>query len=236
MSFLEGFFQQGQIAQGSPAERLVLGLLVAFIVGQLNAWFYKWTHHGLSYSRSFTQALILISMVAALSMSLIVTSVIAALGLLGGLAIIRFRTVVRDARDTAYVFICLVCGMAAGFGYYAAALIGSAAANLVALYLHKTEFGAWRALDSLLQFQVAASAMRSGAFEAVLARFCRQHAVISVDELPGARPEGEPACQCAYRVRLRNPEQGPDLVAALKKEFRIDAVHLLVEQEHEETA
>ena len=45
---------------------------------------------------------------------------------------------------------------------------------------------------------------------------------------------GDPVCQCGYKVRLRDRERGPDLVSALKGSFRIDAVHLLVEQENED--
>ena len=124
--------------------------------------------------------------------------------------------------------------MAAGFGFYGTAVIGSVLANSVAAYLHLTSFGAWHAPDSLLRFQIAASGLRSAAFEAILSRYCRRYSVISVDESPG--PQGEAACQCAYKLRLRDSEQGPDLVAALKDQFRIDSVHLLVEQEYEEVA
>lgn len=236
MDVLNALFQFNPVMQGDPAQRLLLALLIAFVVGQLNAWCYKWTHRGVSYSRSFTQALILISVISALSMFMVVTNVVVAFGLLGGMAIIRFRTVVRDARDTAYVLMCLICGMAAGFGYYGAALMGSVVSNLVAVYLHKTNFGAWHAVDSSLQFQVDASVIDTAALETVLSRFCRRHSVISVDDVPAAGPDGQSVCHCSYRVRLRDPLEGPDLVAALKKAFNTDAVHLLIEQEHEEVA
>jgi len=179
---------------------------------------------------------VLIAIISAMSMSLVASNSLVAVGLLGGLAIIRFRTVVRDARDTAYVFLCLICGMAAGFEFYATAVIGAIVANLAAVYMHVTAFGAWHAPDSLLRFQIEASALSSGAFDTLLGRFCRRHSVISVDESQVRDPSGEPRCQCAYKVRLRDPEQGPNLVAALKEAFRIDAIHLLVEQEYEEVA
>jgi uncharacterized membrane protein YhiD involved in acid resistance len=234
MDVVQTLFQPIQATQSGVDEPLLLGLLVAFIVGQLNAWCYRWTHRGVSYSRTFTQALVLISITAALSMSLVTSSVVAAFGLLGGLAIIRFRTIIRDARDTSYVFFSLICGMAAGFGYYGTAVIGSIVVNLIAFYLHTTGFGAWHAKDSMLRFEIEAPALKSTAFEAVLSRFCRRHSVVSVDESTLGDPGREPMCQCSYKVRLRDPEQGPDLVSALKSTLQIEAVHLLVEQEHEE--
>lgn len=236
MDALNELFHPVQAVQSQWAERLILALLVAFIVGQLNAWCYKWTHRGISYSRTFTQALILIAIVAALSMSLVAFNALIAVGLLGGLAIIRFRTVVRDARDTAYVFLCLICGMAAGFGFHGTAIVGAVAANLVAVYLHATAFGAWHARDNLLRFQIEASTLDSAALATLLSRFCRRYSVISVDESPTPGQNGEPLCQCAYKIRLRDPERGPDLVSALKDMFRIDAIHLLIEQQYEEVA
>ncbi|MEE9297354.1 MAG: MgtC/SapB family protein [Phycisphaerae bacterium] len=236
MNWLNELFQPTPVRPDQMVERLVLTLLVAFIIGQFNAWCYKWTHRGVSYSRTFTQALVLIAIVAAMSMSLVASNALIAVGLLGGLAIIRFRTVVRDSRDTAYVFLCLICGMAAGFGLYATAVIGAVAANLAAIYMHVTAFGAWYGGEGLLRFRIPASALSSGAFEEQLSRFCRRHSVISVDETPAAQPGAEPMCQCAYKVRLRDPQRGPELVAVLKDVLQVDAIHLLVEQEHEEVA
>lgn len=215
-------------------ERLVLALLVAFILGQLNAWVYKWTHSGVSYTRTFTHAIVLIALITAMSMAVISTSLLAAFGLLGALAIIRFRTIVRDARDTAYIFLTLVCGMAAGFGYYGVAIVGAVAANLVTLYLYMTDFGAWRSHDTLLRFEIDAAALNSRELERVLAHFCGRHAVVSIDQSDFLRPGAEPRCQCAYKVRLRDRDGGPGLVQALRDALNISSVHLLTEEENED--
>ncbi len=235
MNLLNDLFHHPQVLQNGLAERFALILLVAFITGQLNAWCYKWTHRGVSYSRTFTQALVLISIAAALSMSLVAVNSLVAIGLLGGMAIIRFRTVVRDARDTAYVFLCLVCGIAAGFGYYEIAVFGSIVANLVACYLHLTGFGAWNSGDSLLRFECGERSLGSSEFDVLLNRYCRRYSVVSVDETP-AFGGGEPIYQYAYKIRLRDVDRGPDLVSEMRESFRIEAVHLLVDQEHEEVS
>jgi hypothetical protein len=236
MDVMDRLFQPVQTGGFRLDEMFLLSLLVAFIVGQLNAWFYQWTHRGVSYSRTFTQSLVLISMVSALSMTLVTGTVVAAFGLLGGLAIIRFRTIIRDARDLSYVFLSLICGMAAGFGFFGAAVVGAITANLVSLYLHATGFGAWYSQDSLLRFEVAVSRADGPALDGLLARYCRRHAVLSVDEPDVVPPDAEPTYQYAYKVRLRDPEQGPDLVSALKTSFGVHAIHLLVDQEHEDVA
>lgn len=217
-------------------EQLLLALLVALIVGQLTAWCYRWTHGGVSYSRTFTQALILISMIAALSMFLVSSNPLVAIGLLGGMAIIRFRTVVRDARDTSYVFLSLICGMACGFGYHGPAVVGAVVANLVAAYLHLTGFGSWQSNISTLRIRLEAAAVHRGVLDGILSNYCRRHTLISMDET-AARGEGDsPMCQCAYEVRLRGSAGPTDLVAAIRAAAHVEAIHLLADQQNEELA
>lgn len=215
--------------------RLFFALLVAFIIGQFNAWCYQWTHRGISYSRTFTQSLLLICMLGTFSMSLIGNNVVYAFGLLGALAIIRFRTIVRDARDTTYILLSLLCGMAAGFGHFVGAGIGAIIVNAIAFYLTWTGFGTIYGFDSLLRFQLSGETSR-GTLDNVLGRFCRRHSIVSLDQAPTADDLQPPAFQFVYKIRLRDPEAAPALVAELRQSLPIEAVHLLVEQENEEVA
>ena len=122
-------------------ESTLLSLLLAFVLGQVIAWTYAWTHSGLSYSRSFTQSLVLMTIVVALVMFIIGNSIVTAFGLLGALALIRFRNVLKDTRDTVFVFASLVVGMAVGTQRFQLADLGTAALLLVVVYLSKTSFG-----------------------------------------------------------------------------------------------
>ena len=234
MEFLNEMLHPADAAGSDWTRQLALALLVAYIVGQLNAWCYRWTHAGVSYSRTFTQALVLIPIIAALSMSLVAIRALVAIGLLGGAAIIRFRTAVRDARDTAYVFLSLICGMGAGFGFLSSVIIGALLANAVAIVLYAGRFGAWHSGDSFLHFEINAGDIDSARLTTILARFCRRVKVISVDEAPTTEPDSAARCECAYKIRLRNPDLAPDLVSELKGIFGLSSVHLLVERENEE--
>ena len=98
---------------------IILSLLLAFVLGQVLAWVYYATHSGMSYSKSFVQSLILITVVVAMVMTVIGNSIITAVGLMGALAIIRFRNIIKDTRDVAFIFCALVVGMAAGSQRYA---------------------------------------------------------------------------------------------------------------------
>ena len=57
--------------------------------------------------------------------------------LMGALSIVRFRTVVEDTRDTAFVIFSVVVGMAAGAGLILVALIGIPCVGLAAIVLNR---------------------------------------------------------------------------------------------------
>ena len=122
-------------------QSVLLSLLLAFILGQVLAWVYYATHSGLSYARSFVQSLILITVVVAMVMTVIGNNIITAVGLMGALAIIRFRNIIKDTRDIAFIFCSLVVGMAAGSHRYATAIVGTVLLSLIAIYLYVTGFG-----------------------------------------------------------------------------------------------
>jgi hypothetical protein len=131
-------------------EAMLLSFLLAFVLGQVVAWTYSRTHTGLSYSRSFTQSLVIMTLVVSLVMFVIGDSIVTAFGLLGALALIRFRNVLKDTRDTVFVFISLVVGMAVGTQRYLLAITGTVVLILVVLFLDLTAFGTLGRFDGYL--------------------------------------------------------------------------------------
>ena len=105
----------------APLE-VILNSFVAFVLGLCIAYTYKKTHQGLSYSQSFVLTIIFVTIIIGFVMMVIGNSLARAFALVGALSIIRFRTVVKDTKDTAYVFMALAVGMGAGTGNYFIAL------------------------------------------------------------------------------------------------------------------
>ena len=93
----------GGSAGSAGVSALLASLMIAAFIGLAVAWVYQRTHHGLSYSRGFTQSLVVLTMGATLLIFVIGDSLVTAFGLLGALAIVRFRNVLKDTRDTVYV-------------------------------------------------------------------------------------------------------------------------------------
>jgi hypothetical protein len=103
-------FDGPDISPGVVAIRLV----VAAVLGGVVAWVYRRTRKGAEISSSFPVTLVLLAILIAMVTQVIGDNVARAFSLVGALSIVRFRTVVRDTQDTAYVIFAVVVGMAVG--------------------------------------------------------------------------------------------------------------------------
>jgi hypothetical protein len=106
-------------------KQILCAMLVSFLLCSMLTAVYRWTFQGLSYSRGFMHTLILGGIIVCMLIMAIGNNLARGLGILGTLAIIRFRTPVRDPRDMIFLFACLGMGIACGAGVYAVAVIGT---------------------------------------------------------------------------------------------------------------
>ncbi|MDQ6963113.1 MAG: DUF4956 domain-containing protein [Mariprofundaceae bacterium] len=141
----------GNMLTYSPYE-IIINMASAMILGLMIASVYRYTHKGLSYSQSFTLTIVFVTLIVAIVMMVIGSSLARAFALVGALSIIRFRTVVKDTKDTAYVFIALALGMAAGTGNYFLAITASIFFSGLAIVLHKSNYGALYKSEFMLRF------------------------------------------------------------------------------------
>ena len=202
---------------------MLLSMLLAFVLGQLIAWVYKRSHSGLSYSRSFTESLVLITMVVSLVMFVIGDSIVTAFGLIGALAIIRFRNVLKDTRDTVFVFFALVLGMALGSQRYGPAILGTVVLLSATVYLHWIRFGTSGIFDGHLSFRLGESGSETDT-STVLRRFCRRFQSLSVRR-------GNGATEYVFVVSLRDARRGAELVQALEQVREVGQAALVLQDE-----
>ncbi|HLK70841.1 MAG TPA: DUF4956 domain-containing protein [Steroidobacteraceae bacterium] len=119
-----------------PTPEVVVRLLAALLFGYLIAGIYlRSRRHESDIGASFPMTLVLLSVLVAMVTQVIGNNVARAFSLVGTLAIVRFRTVVRDTRDTIYVIFAVVVGMAIGAAYLWIALIGLVIIAVAALLL-----------------------------------------------------------------------------------------------------
>jgi hypothetical protein len=88
-----------------------------------------------SEAASFVATMVLLAILLGMVSMVIGSNIARAFALVGALSIVRFRTVVEDTRDTAFVIFAVVVGMAAGAGAYLVAAVGIPIVGLVAWLL-----------------------------------------------------------------------------------------------------
>lgn len=208
-------------------ENVLLSLLLAFVLGQTLAWVYYFTHTGLSYSRSFVQSLVLISIVVAIIMAVIGNNIITAFGLMGALAIIRFRNVVKDTRDIVFVFCVLVVGMAAGSQRYAIAIVGTLFISLITIYLHFTSFGSHRPHNGFLRFNMHGHIAPKHPVLSIIKQFCSNYTLISAQNDSVDNSDIE----YAYQLMIRNTKKNEQMLSELEKIEGVNNVNLTIQEQ-----
>ncbi|RMF01974.1 MAG: DUF4956 domain-containing protein [Bacteroidetes bacterium] len=127
----------------------VYAMLLAFILGSLIAFTYEKTTAEIRLSHHFLQAMILGAIVAATVMHAVGDSLARGLGMLGALAIIRFRTSISNPRNIIFMFASLAAGIACGVYGFNAAFIGVSTFCGAAFLLRFSPFGKTQQLGNI---------------------------------------------------------------------------------------
>lgn len=120
-------------------EQIILNILVAVILGGVIYLSYYFTHAGGVYSNKFNVSLITLTTLTATVMTVIGNNIALSLGMVGALSIVRFRTAIKDSRDTTYIFWTIIVGICCGVGDYVVACVGSGVVFLVLLVLGRVK-------------------------------------------------------------------------------------------------
>jgi hypothetical protein len=203
-------FLQGDFTAQPMDYRIVsLSLLLSFLCGQLVAWLYTFTHNGLSYSRSFVKALVVMPVTVALVLMVLSNSIVTAFGLMAVLAIVRFRNVLRDTLDTSYLLAAIVLGLACGTQRFTTAVLGSAVLGFIFIYLWATSFGTRHTYDLILNLNWT----RPAAEIPELADIIRRH--VRSLKTAGQHSAGSGSTNLSYRLLLRDPNRVEEMVTEL---------------------
>ncbi len=205
LEFLRGDLQ----AAGAPL--VVFGRLVAaMLLGWVVAWIYQRTRPASDTSSSLSITLVLLSILIAMVTQVIGDNVARAFSLVGALSIVRFRTVVRDTVDTAFVIFAVAVGMAVGANHPSVALSGIAIVGLAAWFM--TRRPSEDDVTHLLQVRVSL-----GHDVETLLRPAIEPQVRSRRLLGMATAKQGMAIEATYRVELRDERSASELVKALNR-------------------
>jgi hypothetical protein len=210
MNSLTWLFQGDNAAMPTDMPALLLALMLSFLAGQLIAGIYMLTHPGLSYSRSFVNALSVMPVLVALVMVVMSNNLVTAFGLMAVFAIVRFRNILRDTLDTSYLLSSIVVGMACGTQKFTTAVIGTALVSGMLWYLWYVGFGSRHRYDIILNVHWS----RPLNDLAELSRLLERHSLKT--HLASQRShEGTDGADLSYRILLRDPARLGDLASEL---------------------
>ena len=224
-AFLHGDY--GVAPTNFPA--MALGLLLAFAMGHIIAWVYMLTHSGLSYSRSFVNALVMMPVIVSIVMGVLANSIVTAFGMMAVFAIVRFRNILRDTLDTTYILTVLVIGLACGSQKFTTAVIGCALISIAMLYLWTTSFGSRHRYDLIVNLHWARPLMELPDLSRALNRHSRRTFCASQRS-----HEGYEGTDLSYRLLLRDPKRMEEMLTELRATTGVSRVTSMQAEEQSE--
>ena len=202
-------FDGPSVSAGAVAIRL----LVAAVLGAVVAGIYRCTRKETEISSSFPVTLVLLAILIAMVTQVIGDNVARAFSLVGALSIVRFRTVVRDTQDTAYVIFAVVVGMAVGAAGLWVGLIGIAVVGFAA-YLMMARAAVFGAAQPayLLSLRVGLGNDLETTLGSTFGSHLQERELLSV-----ATAKQGVLLDVTYETRLRPAASADELVKALNR-------------------
>jgi len=176
---MENIFSEQSYYEFPSVEAAIYALLLSFLLSTIIALTYRYTFRGVDYSKEFFQAVVLISIISATVMMAIGDSLARGLGILGALAIIRFRYRFDNPKNIIYIFASLAIGIACGVYGFAIALSGTVVFSLISFVLYLSPIGKAPIFETSISFLIDDSE-KLESIESVLSHNCDFFKLMSI--------------------------------------------------------
>lgn len=156
-------------------ETILLRLVMSAIIAAFLFLSYRLSHSGSIYSAKFNVSLMALTVITTTVMIVIGNNIALSLGMVGALSIVRFRTAIKDSRDTIYIFWAIVVGICCGSGDYLVAAAGSAVVFLLLLLV----FGRLRT-DNRVLLILRTARVNASKVESLIFQYYNRKAILRV--------------------------------------------------------
>lgn len=156
-------------------EQIVMNIGVAALLGFFIFISYAISHRGTIYSKKFNASLVILAALTGTVMTVIGNNIALSLGMVGALSIVRFRTAIKDSRDTVYIFWSIIVGICCGVGDYPVAAVGSVVVFVIILIL-----GCIKS-DNRMLLIIRADRGKTAAIKAQIYKLFRTKAILRVE-------------------------------------------------------
>ena len=217
--FLRSAFAPPEIS--NPVD-VLLRLVAAILLGFGVSVIYRGTRNPDDVAPTFPVTLVLLSGLIAMSTQVIGTNVARAFALVGALSIVRFRTVVRDTQDTAFVIFAVVVGMAVGSKDLLVATFGMVVVGATAFLMKPAPSKAWAGGSVfLITLRIGLGRDLETLVGSVLDQYMASRHLVAI----GTVKQGM-SVEASYRGPLRKDSEVEAFVKALNKIEGVQSVDL----------
>jgi len=200
---------------------IIFSIALSFFLQLIIVWIWKKTHSQLSFSRSFIPTLVLMGVLATVIMLIIRNNIVGAIALLGALSLIRFRTIIKETRDTAFLFFALVIGIAVGMAHYSVALIATIMISIIVYILARWKFGSITGIGSFMLIFEAPRDFNTETFDVILETYTKTFGLLQVRTLTQGRT------QYSYSLFLYDPKKISELLNHIKNNSPITQIEII---------
>lgn len=151
---------------------ILITVLCSFFLASVIVLTYELTTKSIHRPVQFLQSMVLIAIVAATVMQAIGDSLARGLGMLGALAIIRFRTVIDNPRNMAFMFASLATGIACGVFGFTIAFIGTFGFCITAVLLRFSPLSNIEELTGVLKIEIPKDSGLEKSIDPILKNYC----------------------------------------------------------------
>ena len=116
---------------------ILFTMLAGIIIGGIIFFTYWISNKGVQYNNKFNISLVVILLISIVIMLMISSNIVISLGMVGALSIVRFRTAIKDSRDTVYIFWAIAEGLSVGSQNFKLALVTTL---FVSIFLMATSY------------------------------------------------------------------------------------------------
>lgn len=211
-------------------EEVGVRLLVALVLGRVVSFVYDRSRRANERTPSFPATLVLLSVLIAMVTQVIGDNVARAFSLVGALSIVRFRTVVRDTEDTAFVIFAVIVGMAVGGNNLPVALTGIAVVAVAAFWMRpKRRTTPVTDADFVMHVRAGLGHNVTALVAPALVELTDDYRLLSVSTAKQGM-----AIDASYQVRLKRGESVDALVKAVNRIEGVQDVEVLTPKTDEE--
>lgn len=204
-------------------QQILMNIIVAALLGFFIFISYAISHRGTIYSKKFNASLVILTVLTGTVMTVIGNNIALSLGMVGALSIVRFRTAIKDSRDTVYIFWAIIIGICCGVGDYLVAAIGSTVVFVVILIL-----GCIKS-DNRMLLIISASREKHAAIKAQVYKLFDSKAILRVENTTNETVEL--IYELTQKLIKKSEKREPDIAGSIYALGNIEYVNTVMQND-----